>query len=156
MLGHHGSRVATPKQRTGAEGGQRRMIPDITVPARLKLLSSNQRLHRMAAADLTASWRTAGQIAARGRDPIQTPVRIVATFWKARNGRYDPNNLWPTVKAVVDGFVDAGLLADDDHKHVIGPDMRHGGKGEPRIVFTFEPATPAHEPQASAQRAAST
>lgn len=71
---------------------------------------------------------------------------MVATIWKPRNGRYDPNNLWPTVKACVDGFVDAGILADDDHKHVIGPDMRHGGIGPQRIVFTFEPIEPVSAP----------
>ena len=115
----------------------------ITIATPLKFLNSNQRLHRMQAAGMTKQWRELAALAARDHEPLSTPVRIVATFWKPRAGRYDPNNLWPTVKACVDGFVDAGILVDDDHKHVIGPDMRHGGKGEQRIVFTFEPATPA-------------
>jgi hypothetical protein len=33
--------------------------------------------------------------------------------------------------------VDAGWLPDDDFMHVLGPDMRHGGVGESRIVFKF-------------------
>lgn len=111
----------------------------LSIRSDTKLLNSNQRLHRMAEAELVKRWRTLGRLAARRYGPVPTPVRIIATFWKPRAGRYDPNNLWPTVKACVDGFVDAGLLADDDHKHVIGPDMRHGGKGEQRIEFTFEP-----------------
>ena len=40
--------------------------------------------------------------------------------------RTDPANSYPTVKAVVDGFVDAGVLPDDDASHLDGPDMRLG------------------------------
>lgn len=107
----------------------------VEVPAPAGWLNSNQRLHRMAAAKLTAEWRRAGREAVTGLPPLTTPVHITAFFWKERGGRYDPNNLWPTVKAAVDGLVEAGLLVDDDHTHVIGPDMRHGGKGAPRIVL---------------------
>lgn len=71
------------------------------------------------------------------REPFDGTVHIMAHIWKPRAGRYDPNNLWPTVKAAVDGLVDSGLLADDDHKHVIGPDMRHGGKGPAALVITI-------------------
>lgn len=117
----------------------------IVVQTSLKFINSNLRIHRMQEANMTKQWRQLAAVAARGHEPLETPVRIIATFWKPRNGRYDPNNLWPTVKACVDGFVDAGLLPDDDHKHVIGPDMRHGGKGEQRIVFTFEPANTTPE-----------
>jgi crossover junction endodeoxyribonuclease RusA len=62
---------------------------------------------------------------------------MTATIHKDRDGRWDPNNLWPTVKAIVDGMVEAGVLVDDDHKHLIGPDMRRGEKGEPRIVLNM-------------------
>jgi hypothetical protein len=37
----------------------------------------------------------------------------------------------------VDGLVDAGFLVDDDHLHVEGPDMRHGGKGQARVILTI-------------------
>ena len=110
----------------------------IEIVTSLKFINSNQRLHRMQVANMTKQWRELASLAARNHEPLDTPVRIVATFFKTRGGRYDPNNLWPTVKACVDGFVDAGILVDDDHKHVIGPDMRHGGIGPQRIVFTFE------------------
>lgn len=93
----------------------------------------------MAQANLTKQWRQAGFVAARDMEPIPTPVRIIAHIWKPRRGRYDPMNLWPTLKGAIDGFVEAGLLEDDDYKHVIGPDIRHGGVGPASIVFTFEP-----------------
>lgn len=111
----------------------------IVMTPKLKMLNSNQRLNRFREAEQIADWKLLGKIAARGHDPIPTPVRIIVHFWKPATVRYDPNNLWPTVKAITDGFVAAGLLSDDDHKHVIGPDMRHGGIGPQRIQFTFEP-----------------
>lgn len=95
----------------------------------------------MQVAKLTAEWREAGLKAALQHEPVPTPTRIIATIHKTRGGRYDPNNLYPTIKACLDGIVDAGIIPDDDHKHVIGPDMRHGDKTtEAHVVFTFEPA----------------
>jgi len=72
-----------------------------------------------------------------GWEPHAGRVHIFAHIWKPRAGRYDPNNLWPTVKAVVDGVVEAGFIVDDDHLHVVGPDMRHGGKGPAALVLTI-------------------
>jgi hypothetical protein len=93
----------------------------------------------MATAELTSMWRYAGRVAAEGLNPITEPVRIVAWITKERGGRWDPNNLWPTVKALVDGLVDSGLLEDDDHKHVVGPDMRYGGKGHAGVRILIQP-----------------
>jgi hypothetical protein len=50
--------------------------------------------------------------------------------------RRDVANYYPTVKAAIDGFVDAGIITDDDHTHFIGPDMRLGGKS-PKHTTTF-------------------
>ena len=112
----------------------------ITVLAPCAWINTNVRYHRMAKANLTKQWRHAGFVAARGEAPIDYRVRIVAHIWKARNGRYDANNLADTTKAIVDGFVDAGLLVDDSVEYVVGPDHLHGGKGEPRVVLTIKPA----------------
>ena len=38
--------------------------------------------------------------------------------------RRDDHNIMPTLKACVDGVVAAGLLPDDNHKHLVGPDIR--------------------------------
>ena len=108
------------------------------VPKADEWLNSNQRLHRMVKANRVKAWREAAAGAVPpGWEPFDGPVRIVASVWKNRRGRYDPNNLNTTTKACVDGFVDAGLLVDDDWLHVIGPDHRHGGIGEPGIIFMF-------------------
>lgn len=110
-----------------------------TVEAPADWINSNQRLHRMVVAKRTAAWRAAAQeaIESFGWEPYTGKVHIFAHIWKPRAGRYDPNNLWPTVKACVDGVVDAGFILDDDHLHVVGPDMRHGGKGAPALVITI-------------------
>lgn len=115
------------------------VLAELSIPAPCVMLNSNQRQHRMAAAKLTAQWRMAAKIAARtlSRPDLPKPVRIEAFVWKARANHYDPGNLYPTAKACLDGIVDAQWLPDDDFMHVIGPDMRHGGVWDPRIVFKF-------------------
>lgn len=128
----------------GVEGGpdafeaRSKRIPrhvTIDIPAPAGWINSNQRLHRMQTAQLTKAWRQAAREAADGVSELTPPVTITAYVWKRRGGRYDPGNLYPTAKACVDGLVDAGLIADDDHTRVIGPDMRHGGIGNPEIIL---------------------
>lgn len=94
----------------------------------------------MQVAKLSAAWRAKAAETVPDVEQFPYPVRIVAHIWKPRRGRYDPNNLAPTTKACVDGFVDAGILADDDWNHVIGPDHRHGGIGPAGVVFEFTAA----------------
>jgi len=114
-------------------------LAEIWVEAPTKWINSNQRIHRMAQAKLTAEWRqAAAESLPSGVVQFDSPVRVVASVWKPRRGRYDPNNLHPTTKACVDGFVEAGLFVDDDWAHVLGPDHRHGGVGPAGIIFTFE------------------
>lgn len=106
-------------------------------PIRLRIdapdewLSANDRRHHMNRARISKRWRETGEAAARaaGLPQLQTPVRIVARVTKPRGGRYDPHNLVLSAKPVIDGLVDAGVLEDDDHTRVVGPDMRHGGRG---------------------------
>jgi crossover junction endodeoxyribonuclease RusA len=100
-------------------------------------INSNQRYHRHQEAKMTKAWReTAAMRATQQRIPtFEGRVHIIAHIYKPRGGRWDPNNLWPTIKAAIDGIVDAGVLLDDDHTHLIGPDMRNGGIGNPEIVL---------------------
>jgi hypothetical protein len=100
-------------------------------------LNSNDRLHRQQEAKITAAWRDAGAQAAAGLAPVAGLVLIWAHVYKPRNNRYDPQNFYPTGKAVVDGFRDAGLLVDDDWRHVVGPFMLHGGKGPDALTVTI-------------------
>lgn len=113
----------------------------IEIPAPADWINSNQRIHRMQTAKLTKAWRGAAKALSTGMAPLTPPVRVVATIWKPRAGRYDPGNLYPTAKAILDGLVDSGVIEDDDYTRVVGPDMRHGGKGSARIVLEIREIT---------------
>ena len=96
-------------------------------------LSSNHRHHWAVKARLTKQYRLLGRTVAQAqRLPTMKRARIVAIIHKATRRRFDPANQYPQVKAIIDGLVaDYGLLPDDDHHHLTGPDMR---AGEPRKV----------------------
>jgi Holliday junction resolvase RusA-like endonuclease len=112
----------------------------IDIPAPCGWINLNRRQHRMQVQALTRTWRTAARIACGvgKHEPFTSQVRITATVYKPRGGRWDVSNWLPTAKACVDGLVDAGLLVDDSNAHVLGPDMRAGTTGEPRIILTIE------------------
>lgn len=97
------------------------------------LLTSNQRLSWRARANRTsflrdaAGWHARGWLAQHRRDlTLPFARKVEATAWlrfpTVRDR--DPANWYPTVKAIVDGVVDAGVLADDSSRYLVGPDMR--------------------------------
>lgn len=88
--------------------------------------------------ELTKLWRgEAARVLADVGVPGMGRARITAVVHKARANISDAGNYYKTAKACVDGFIDAGLLPDDNNNHLTGPDMRGGKPGEPRIVFTI-------------------
>lgn len=127
----------------------------ITLPAGLKLLNANQRPHHRVRAELTAGIRGAAMqavsehrelhaaLAAAGDQPLMRHAYILGIVHPQRAGRFDPPNWYPSFKAAIDGLVDAGVLEDDDHTRVIGPDMRPGpvAKGG-RIALVIQEITP--------------
>lgn len=112
----------------------------VTLPAGLELINSNQRLHRHEVAKRTRELRAAAMeavsdtpdlitaLAAAKPGPLFERAHILGILHPDRNGRCDPANWYGSFKAAVDGLVDAGLLDDDDHTRLVGPDMRLGGK----------------------------
>lgn len=96
-----------------------------------RFLSSNvvnQKGFRVRQAN-TALWRDeACRLAVQewGRPGLGCCVVDMWVF-KGRRGRYDPGNLYPCAKAVVDGFVLGGVFEDDDFSRVDGPHLHHGG-----------------------------
>jgi len=118
----------------------------ITVPKPniIAYMNANDRPNKWRKASQTRFWRqSAHTIAVRsGADMLHGLVRITATVHIADKRRREVSNLFPTFKACIDGFVDAGILADDSDAHVIGPDPRRGYDGPPRITFTLEEVTP--------------
>lgn len=112
----------------------------ITLPAGLTLLNANQRLHHRPKGERTAEIRAKAMeavsenpalmkaLAAARPGPLFQRAHILGILHPDRNNRCDPANWYPSFKAAVDGIVDAGLLEDDDHTRVVGPDMRLGRK----------------------------
>jgi crossover junction endodeoxyribonuclease RusA len=131
----------------------------ITLPAGLRLLNANQRMHHKAKAKLTAAIRDAAMeavsenralmdaLAAAKPGPLFQRAHILGVLHPATARRADPANWYPSFKAAVDGIVDAGLLDDDDHEHVIGPDMRLGDKVKgSQLVLVVRALGPGEDP----------
>lgn len=110
----------------------------IPLPVGLKLINANDRLHYRQKGERTARLRAAAMeavsdcpslmdaLAAAKPGPLFQRAHILGVVHPGSNRRADPANLYPSFKAAVDGLVDAGLVDDDDHTRVVGPDMRLG------------------------------
>ncbi|MCP3426012.1 hypothetical protein NBM05_08355 [Rothia sp. AR01] len=113
------------------------LIPQNGIP----WINSNDRGHWSLRHDYTRLWRAQARTRAARTDLVidLNRVRIDASVFKARANRYDPANLYPTAKAVVDGLVDYGLVVDDDWRHVEGPFLHHGGiSAAPGLLLRIE------------------
>lgn len=100
--------------------GTQEMI--VRVPAN-EWLSANDRMHWRPRSDRTKRLRHRGYLEARrnGLLPMSRAFVIVRVQYAKGTARADPANAYPTVKALIDGLVDFGVLEDDDSTHLIGP-----------------------------------
>jgi crossover junction endodeoxyribonuclease RusA len=112
----------------------------VAIPAPAPWLSANQRRDLRRQTPDRRAWRDAGMVhAKRARLPRLQYAHLVAVLRFPDNRRRDAHNYYPTLKALVDGLVDYGLLPDDSDNHLVGPDLRRGpalkvGYGE--VVLT--------------------
>lgn len=89
--------------------------------------SANARLHWAEKARRTKLWRDGACVRARAnRIPPLQRARVVIEWLPPDLRRRDPGNISGAAKAICDGLVDAGVLPDDDAKHLTGPDLRLG------------------------------
>jgi len=99
----------------------------LTFPWRRPLWMMNDRGHWAKKAEATKTMRTTAALMARqSRLPAGLHHVTVALTWvvKDRRRRDGGENLAPTYKALLDGLVDYGLVADDDPAHVTrGPSL---------------------------------
>jgi hypothetical protein len=100
----------------------------LTIPAPTQWVSANDRSHWASKARLVKVWREATCLHAKSaRLPhIDVPVTITGYVHRTINRRADAHNRILTVKACIDGLVDAGVLTDDNDKHVTAVTMRAG------------------------------
>lgn len=117
----------------------------LTVENGRKWLSLNDRGSWRVWATPIAAWRHhACELAKAANIPTLTRATITGHIYKNRAGRYDPHNLFATLKPIIDGIVDAGVLADDDHTHLTAS-LEHGGIDRtqpPHIIITIREEKP--------------
>jgi hypothetical protein len=60
-------------------------------------------------------------------DPLifTSPVKLIVKFWRPTRRSYDCFN--PFIKPIIDGFVDAGVIADDNFEHIPSVEIRFMG-----------------------------
>lgn len=133
----------------------------IALPAGMKLLNANRREHYRDKAKRTAAIRAAAMEAVSEHAELMDALtaakpgvlfqraHILGVLHPATARRADPANWYPSFKAAVDGLVDAGLLEDDDHTRVVGPDMRLGEKRPGgQLVLVVRALAPGEDPVA--------
>ena len=85
-------------------------------------LSANDRMHWAPKGERTRWLRRLGKsVAITSETPTFEATHVAAFIGYLRNGKADPANAAPTVKALIDGMTDAGVWPDDDSTHVLGP-----------------------------------
>lgn len=109
----------------------------LDIPAPGRWINANGRTDRRQLAPVVRLWRDAGRTHARAAKlPTIGRAHILAVLHFTDARRRDPHNFYPTLKAVVDGLVDHGLLVDDSSQYLDGPDIRMGEpilKGRNRV-----------------------
>lgn len=93
----------------------------IDLPWPLPPLTANQRMHWAHKAKVTREVRQTAAVLAR-KAPKAEMVVVTLHYQPRDKRRRDRHNLWPTVKACVDGLVDAGIVPDDDADHLSTPE----------------------------------
>ena len=115
------------------------MTTRLTITPPAPFITANQRLHWRKRMELTKKWRTEAHELALdlvNQGVTHEHVHVLAHLRFADNRRRDVGNWYPTVKAVIDGAVEAGLLVDDSDQYVTGPDMRREyPNGSPRLTL---------------------
>jgi len=122
----------------------------IEVPRAL-LISANDRMHWREKARRTAALRLMGRIAAwRRRHPIPPVTLTVTVTYPPLARRRDASNLAPTVKGLLDGIVDAGLLPDDNDRVIVATTYQassdKGVTGVWRFELAFDEVAPCPTP----------
>jgi hypothetical protein len=74
--------------------------------------------------------------------PLFNHFKLIVTVLPPTRRRIDPPNLYPSVKAKIDGLTDAGWWEDDDYKHLLEISFKYGGlsgiKGTFKLILDFE------------------
>lgn len=106
---------------------------EFTIPRGWQL-NSNKALHYRQKAERVAALREqarqAGAAWLATHQPPTPPTHLIVTVIPATRRRTDPPNWWPTVKPLIDGLVDAGLLEDDSSEFIWRTSFQRGSHDE--------------------------
>lgn len=120
----------------------------IALPVGTPLINANDRMHPVKQSPYIKAIRnTAWALARQAKLPkLQRAYIVYVIHPDTKTRRRDPGNWSPSAKAAVDGLVDAGLLPDDNHTHLLGPDPRIGTPikgGQLELIITDLDQMPA-------------
>ena len=110
-------------------------------PAQNLVINSNDRFHYQAEGRMVKKLR----LIARAEAGLNIkPGKVLVTVYAPTRRRLDPPNLYPTVKAIIDGLTDANLWPDDNHEVIKMMSFQYGGlsgeSGKFKIVLDIEGA----------------
>ena len=107
-------------------------------------LTLNGRLTYWPKAERIRLLRRRGKILAQGKPRFASKATCYVEVQGRTSNRFDAHNTMPTLKALVDGFVDAGILTDDSQDYLRGP-WPEAGEPDPslplgahKLIFRFE------------------
>lgn len=86
-------------------------------------------------AKLTQQWRERAQLIAQDAPELGAgPFHVTATLHRADNRAFDLDGHAATVKACIDGLRDAGVIVDDNSRHIPALTLRAGEKRDRACV----------------------
>lgn len=117
----------------------------ITLAKGNEMISANDRLHHIVKHQLTAHLRQKAKEKYTGDTPLfdkDHPCILTIEVHPPTKRKMDSPNWYPTVKALIDGLVDAGLLTDDNNEVIREVRFRTGPifpqKGMYQLVLLWE------------------
>ncbi len=110
----------------------------VALPVGLQLMNSNDREHWSKRAKVSSLIRATARGLCKDVPKGLLKVKIRAVYYAPDNRRRDVSNLFPSVKAAVDGLVDAGVIKDDNDKFVVALEMVRGEYNVPRGQLVIE------------------
>lgn len=103
-------------------------------------LSLNSRMHPMAKAKITKRIRLAAAVLARHEHiPALPAIHVTLTYTPRDKRGRDRDNLVATLKPLIDGLVDAGIVPDDTPQYVSWepPVITEPDRRDPRLHLTI-------------------
>lgn len=123
------------------------LLPRNTKNVDLNLvINSNDRFHFHKKARMTSQLKSLAHYEAITFNGIpfseKKPCNVHVIVYSPTKSKLDPPNLYPTVKALIDGLTVAGIWTDDNHKIIQLMTFKYGGlsnkKGHYKIVLEIE------------------